>query len=60
VNRKNVLEALLWLKKHNLFSDVSIREDNLEWMQGEDEVLIASNKEKYKTKNSKQFQIIAS
>ncbi len=33
-------------------------EDNLEWMQGEDEVLIASNAEKFKTKNSKQFQII--
>jgi hypothetical protein len=31
VNRKNVLEALLWLKKHNpFFADVSIREDNLE------------------------------
>jgi hypothetical protein len=61
VNRKNMLEALLWLKKHNSFyADVSIREDNLEWMQGEDEVLIASNAEKFKTKNSKQFQIIAS
>jgi hypothetical protein len=61
VNRKNVVEALLGLKKHNPFyADVSIREDNLEWMQGEDEVLIASNAEKFKTKNSKQFQIIAS
>ena len=29
-------------------------------MQGEDEVLIGSNAEKFKTKNSKQFQIIAS
>ncbi len=57
VNRKNVLEALLWLKKHNPFyTDVPIREDNLEWMQCEDE----SNAEKFKTKNSKQFQIIAS
>jgi hypothetical protein len=61
VNRKNVLEALLWLKKHNPFyADVSIREDNLEWMQGEDEVSIASNAEKFKTKNSTQFQIITS
>jgi hypothetical protein len=32
----------------------------LEWIQGEDEVSIASNAEKFKTKNSKQFQIIAS
>ncbi len=60
VNRKNVLQDLLWLKKHNPFyADVSIREDNLEWMQGEDEVSIASNAEKFKTKNSKQFQIMA-
>jgi hypothetical protein len=29
-------------------------------MQGEDEVLLASNAEKFITKNSKQFQIIAS
>jgi hypothetical protein len=30
VNRKNVIEALLWLKMHNRFyTDVSIREDNL-------------------------------
>ncbi len=49
------------MKKHNPFyADVSIKEDNLEWMHGEDEVLIPSNAEKFKTKNSKQFQIIAS
>jgi hypothetical protein len=53
-----VLEALFWLKNH-IFFNVFIREDKLEWMQGEDEVLIASNAEKFKTKNSKQFQIIA-
>jgi hypothetical protein len=48
------------LKKHNSFyANVSIREDNLEWMQGEDEVSIASDAEKLKTKNSKQFQIMA-
>jgi hypothetical protein len=44
------------LKKHNPFkADISIREDELEWMQGEDELSIASNAEKFKTKNSKQF-----
>jgi hypothetical protein len=38
VNRKNVLVALLWLKRHKPFyANVSIRENNLEWMQGEDE-----------------------
>ena len=51
---KNVLEALLWLKKHNPFyANVSIREDNLDWMQGEKEVSIATNAEKFETKNSK-------
>ncbi len=57
----NVLEALLWLKEHNPFyASISIREDNWEWMQGKDEVLITTNAEKFKAKNSKQFQIIAS
>jgi hypothetical protein len=59
--QKNVFEAILWLKKSNPFyANVFIREDNLEWIQGEDEVSIASNAEKFKTMNSKQFQIIAS
>jgi hypothetical protein len=46
VNRKKCVTSLLWLKKHNPFyANISIRENNLEWMQGEDEVLIASNAE---------------
>jgi hypothetical protein len=61
VKRKNVLEALLWLKKHNpLYSNISIRENNLDWLQGEEEVSIATNAEKFQTKNSKQIQIISS
>jgi hypothetical protein len=61
VDRKSVFDALLWLKKHNPFyANVSIREDNLDWMQGEKEVSIATNAEKFETKNSKQFQIITS
>jgi hypothetical protein len=60
VNRKNVLDALLWLKKHNPFyADVSIKEENLDWMQGEEEVSIATNALELKTKNSKQFKINA-
>jgi hypothetical protein len=60
VNRKNVLEALFWLKKHNPFyANVSVREDNLDWMQGEEKVSIATNAMKCETKNSKQFKIIA-
>jgi hypothetical protein len=61
VNRKNVLEALLWLKKHNPhYSDISIRENNLDWMQGEKEVSIATNAEQFQTKNSNQIRIISS
>jgi hypothetical protein len=51
VNRKNVLDALLWLKKHNPFyADVSLKEENLDWMQGEEEVSIATNVLELKTK----------
>jgi hypothetical protein len=46
VNRRNVLDALFWLKRHNLlYSDITIVESNLDWMQGEDEVSIARNAE---------------
>jgi hypothetical protein len=47
-------------KQNPFYADVSIREDNLEWMQGENKVSIALNADKFKTKNSKQFQIITS
>ncbi len=59
VNQKHVLEALLWLKKHNPhYSDTSIKESNLDWMQGEEEVSIATNAEKFQTKNLKHIRII--
>jgi len=59
VKRQNVLEALLWLKKHNpLYSDITITESNLNWMQGQEEVSVANNAEKFKTKNSKHIRII--
>ncbi len=55
--RKNVLEALIWLKKHNpLYSDISIRENNLYWMQGEEEVSIATNAEKFQTKIQRRYE----
>ncbi len=48
------------MKKHNPFyADVSIKKENLHWMQGEEEVSIATNALELKTKNSKQFKIIA-
>lgn len=60
VNRKHVLEALLWLKKHNPhYSNISIKESNLDWMQGEEEVSIATNAEKFQTKNLKHIRILS-
>jgi hypothetical protein len=60
VNWKHVLEALLWLKKHNPhYSNISINESNLDWMQGEEEVSIATNADKFQTKNLKHIRIIS-
>ena len=39
VNRMKVLNALLWLKKHNPFyANIQIKENNLDWMKGKEEV----------------------
>ena len=44
VNRKKVLTALLWLKKYNPFyANVQIKEDNLDWMKGKDEVNLCTD-----------------
>ncbi len=41
VNRRNVINALLWLKKHNPhYSNVTINESNLDWMKDKDEANI--------------------
>ena len=38
INKKRVISALLWLKIHNvLYKDITIKEDNLDWMNGKDE-----------------------
>ncbi len=59
VKRQNVLEALLWLKKHNpLYSNITITKSNLNWMQGQEEVSVANNAEKFKMKNSRHIRII--
>ncbi len=60
VNRRNVVKALVWLKRHNPFyANVCIRVKNFDWMEGEDEVSISTNAIKLKNKNSKQARIIA-
>ena len=39
VNRIKVLNALVWLKKHNPFyANIQIKEENLDWMDGKGEV----------------------
>ena len=44
VNRVKVLTALHWLKKHNPFyRNINIREENLDWMNGADEVNMGTN-----------------
>jgi hypothetical protein len=41
VNKQNVLEALLWLKKHDPhYADITINELNLDWMNGQNEANI--------------------
>jgi hypothetical protein len=38
VNKQNVLEALLWLKKHNAhYANITINESNLDRMNGQNE-----------------------
>ena len=44
VNRLKVLNALKWLKKHNPFyRNIQIKEENLDWMNGADEVNMGTN-----------------
>ena len=43
VNRRNMLNALLWLKKHNQFyANIQIKEENLNWMKGKEEVNVGT------------------
>ena len=42
VNRRKVLEALMWLKKHNIFyKNITIKEEHLDWMGDAEEVNFA-------------------
>jgi hypothetical protein len=43
VNRKRVLNALIWLKKHNhVYRDITIDEQNLDWMNGKKQCNISN------------------
>jgi hypothetical protein len=58
VNKQNVLEALLWLKKHNShIADVTINESNLDWMNGKNEANIGTQATILKTKDVQRYKI---
>ena len=53
VKKKNVIDALLWLKKHNPFyKNITINESNLDWMKGKEVANIASVAQKVATKET--------
>jgi hypothetical protein len=60
VYKQNVLEALLWLKKHNPhYADITINESNLDWMNGKNEANIGTQGTILKTKDTQCYKINA-
>ncbi len=58
VNRQNVLEALLWLKKHSPhYADITINELNLDWMNGQNEANIGTQPSILETKDTQRYKI---
>jgi len=59
VNRRNVIDALHWLKKHNPhYSNVTINESNLDWMKGNDEANLGQEGTMLSTKNSQRYKVM--
>jgi hypothetical protein len=60
VNKQNVLEALLWLKKHNPhYAYITINESNSDWMNGKNEANIGTQALILKTKDMQWYKINA-
>ncbi len=60
VNRRNVIEALLWLKKHNPhYRDVTINKSNLDWMKDKDEANIGQEGEILSTKDTQRYKVLS-
>lgn len=58
VNRLKVLNALKWLKKHNPFyRNIQIKEENLDWMNGADEVNMGTDGVVLKMKETPKSQL---
>jgi hypothetical protein len=54
---QNVLEALLWLKKHNAhYANITIDESNLDWINGQNEANIRTQASILKTKDTQRFK----
>jgi hypothetical protein len=59
VNQRNVIDALLWLKKHNPhYSNVTINESNLDWMKDKDETNIGQEGTILSTKNTQRYKVL--
>lgn len=59
VNRRNVIDALNWLKKHNPhYSNVTITESNLDWMKGNDEANLGQEGTILSTKTSQRYKVM--
>ncbi len=58
INKQNVLEALLWLKKHNAYyANITINESNLDWMNDQNEANIRTQASILKTKDTQRYKI---
>jgi hypothetical protein len=59
VNRQNVINALLWLKKHNPhYSNVAINELKLDWMKDKDKANIGQEGTILSTKNTQRYKVL--
>ena len=60
VNRRNIIEALLWLKKHNPhYKNVTINESNLDWMKGKEEANIGQEGTILSTKDTLRYKVLS-
>ncbi len=60
VNRQNIIEALLWLKKQNPhYKNVTINESNLDWMKGKEEANIGQEGTILSTKDALRYQVLS-
>ncbi len=59
VNQQNVIDALLWLRKHNPhYSNVTINELNLDWIKDKDEANIGQEGTILSTKNTQCYKVL--